>query len=56
MYGRCTALPTAALIAGIEAACEIPVVTSNQATLWECLCRLGIGERVSGFGRLLEAH
>jgi len=31
-----------------------PVVTSNQATLWACLQRLGIAGPVTGLGRLLS--
>lgn len=44
----------------LEAASEIetrsgkPVITSNQATIWETFGRLGIAEPVTGYGRLLE--
>lgn len=31
-----------------------PVVTSNQATLWSCLRRLGVDERLSGLGQLFN--
>lgn len=38
----------------LEAATGKPVVTSNQATIWAVLRRLGVTEPIHGFGRLLE--
>jgi maleate isomerase len=32
-----------------------PVVTANQASLWHCLRRAGVGARVQGYGRLLSS-
>jgi maleate isomerase len=40
----------------LEKALGKPVVTSTQATLWHALRLAGITDRVTGFGRLLEAH
>jgi maleate isomerase len=40
----------------LERALAKPVITSTQATLWHALRLAGITDRVSGFGRLLEAH
>jgi maleate isomerase len=40
----------------LEKALGRPVITSTQATLWHALRLAGIPDRVSGFGRLLEAH
>jgi maleate cis-trans isomerase len=34
----------------------LPVVTSNQAGLWHALRLAGVGERLPGLGRLLQAH
>jgi arylmalonate decarboxylase len=31
-----------------------PVVTSNQATLWACLQRLGPARPIAGLGKLLK--
>ena len=38
----------------LEASIGKPVVTSNQATIWAVLRRLGVTEPIHGFGRLLE--
>jgi maleate isomerase len=40
----------------LEKALGKPVITSTQATLWHALRLAGIADRLSGFGRLLEAH
>ncbi len=45
--------PTMASIAAWEREFNKPVVTSTQASLWAMARQLG-GERISGFGRLLE--
>ena len=56
IFLSCTALPTIAVIAALEEELGKPVVTSNQATLWHSLRSLGIGQRIAGFGALLERH
>ena len=33
-----------------------PVITSNTATMWHCLRKMGIPDRVEGFGRLLRDY
>jgi maleate isomerase len=33
-----------------------PLVTSNQAMLWDCLRLAGIEDRLEGLGRLLREH
>jgi maleate isomerase len=48
----CTAIRSAGLIAPLEAALGIPVITSNQVLAWHALRRLGIPDAPSGFGRL----
>lgn len=50
----CTAIRSAGLIAPLEAALGIPVITSNQALAWYALRRLGIADTPSGFGRLFD--
>ena len=40
----------------LEQALGKPVITSTQATLWHALRLAGIADRITGFGRLLEAH
>ncbi|WP_143103325.1 aspartate/glutamate racemase family protein [Albimonas pacifica] len=49
----CTDFPTLPLIEPLEAELGVPVVTSNQATLWAMLRAVGIEDRVPGGGRLL---
>jgi maleate isomerase len=44
-----------AIIDTLEALLGLPVVTSNQAMLWEMLSGAGYLEPVLGFGRLLAA-
>lgn len=53
VFLSCTNLPTYDAIAGIEAELGLPVVTSNQATLWAALDLLGLaavgpGQRLLG--------
>jgi maleate cis-trans isomerase len=50
----CTAIRSAGLIASLEAAIGIPVITSNQTLAWFALRRLGIADAPPGFGRLVE--
>jgi maleate isomerase len=54
LFVSCTNFPTLPVIARLEADTGKPVVTSNQATIRHTLRRAGIGEPLSGFGRLLE--
>lgn len=49
----CTDLPTLPLVADLEGALGVPVVTSNQATFWAALRAAGIADRPTGLGRLL---
>jgi maleate isomerase len=50
----CTAIPSAGLIADLETALGMPVITSNQVLAWHALRCLDIGRRVAGFGRLFD--
>lgn len=52
----CTAIRSAGVIAVLEEALGIPVITSNQAMLWHGLRAMGIGDAVPGFGRLMNAR
>ncbi|MEM0472940.1 MAG: aspartate/glutamate racemase family protein [Sulfolobales archaeon] len=54
LFISCTNLRTFEVIEPLERDLGIPVVTSNQASLWASLRRLGIGERIEGLGRLLK--
>ena len=52
----CTDFPTLPLISTLEDELGVPVVTSNQATLWAMLRAAGIDDRPDGFGALLSKH
>jgi maleate isomerase len=54
LFISCTGLQGHAAIAAIESATGRPVVTSNQAQVWEALSFLGYGRPLHGYGRLLE--
>jgi maleate isomerase len=54
IFISCTNLRTLEIIDPLEKNSGKPVVTSNQASMAIALRRLGIRERISGFGRLLE--
>nr|WP_264185307.1 hypothetical protein [Roseicella aerolata] len=49
----CTAIRSAGLVAPLEAALGMPVLTSNQVMAWHALRRLGIREAVPGYGQLM---
>jgi len=50
----CTTIRSADVIEALEDALGKPVLTSNQAMLWQALRDGGIADRVTGFGRLLR--
>lgn len=52
IFLSCTALPTMEMLERIETALGKPVIASNPATLWHCLRRLGVHDKLTGHGRL----
>jgi maleate isomerase len=50
----CTNFRAFDVIAKLEAETGLPVITSNQATLWALIRAAGLDLRVDGFGRLLS--
>ncbi len=50
----CAAWRVMEVAADIEAETGIPVVTTNQATIWRVLRKMGIKQAKPGFGRLLD--
>ncbi len=54
LFVSCTNFPTLPVIAALEADTGKPVVTSNQATIWQSLRLAGVREPIRGAGRLLE--
>jgi arylmalonate decarboxylase len=54
IFLSCTQMPSLDMIERLEALLGKPVVTSNQASLWQSLRVLGVREPVDGFGALLR--
>jgi maleate isomerase len=54
VFISCTGLRGHAAIAALEAATGRPVVTSNQAQVWEALSLVDYGRPLRGYGRLLD--
>lgn len=52
----CTTVRSADVIEDLERDLGLPVVTSNTATAWHCLRKLGISDSIGGFGKLLRQH
>jgi maleate isomerase len=52
----CTAVRSTDVADKLERELGRPVVTSNTATVWHCLRRLGISDRIEGYGRLLREY
>lgn len=53
IFLSCTTAATLDLIAPLEAATGLPVITSNQAAFWHALRCMGHTPSLSGFGKLL---
>lgn len=54
IYLPCAQWPTVENITALERDSGLPVVTAMQALLWYCLRKLGIREKIQGFGKLFE--
>jgi len=54
IFISCTNFRAIEIIQKLEQKTGKPVVTSNQAAMWHALRRLGIKNRIQGYGRLLE--
>ena len=54
LFISCTNLRTLDVIQALEEDLGMPVVTSNQATYWQCLRDLGHTAAIPGYGRLFE--
>jgi len=50
----CGALRSLEITEQLEEALGKPVVTSNQAMVWDCLRQAGIGDSIKGYGALFE--
>ena len=50
----CANISVFSVIGELEARLDRPVITSNQAVIWDALCALGVDDRRGGLGRLFE--
>lgn len=53
IFISCVNLPTAGLIGKLEQDMGKPVITSNQATIWQLLRLANVNEKIEGYGMLL---
>jgi len=55
VFISCTNLPTISIVDVLERELKIPIITSNQASLWAALCGSGV-EGMKGYGELLRSQ
>lgn len=56
LFISCTNLHTFELIEELESNLKKPVITSNQATIWNMLRLAGIKDKIVGYGQLLSNY
>jgi len=56
IFLSCTNMRSIEAILRLERDLGKPVISSNSATLWGCLRRLGYSKPVRGYGKLLEEY
>lgn len=56
IFISCTNFRAIEIIERLEKTTGKPVISSNQATLWYALRKLGIKDSIGGYGKLLELH
>jgi len=54
IFISCTNFRAIEIIGRLENKAGKPVVSSNQATMWYALRKMGVMDRLTGFGRLME--
>jgi len=54
LFMSCTDMPSLDIVQTLEADLGKPVVSSNTATMWMMLRQVGIGEPISGVGKILS--
>jgi maleate isomerase len=54
IFISCMSMRAMDAIEALETDLEVPVVTSDQATLWKLLRKAGVREKIDGYGRLLR--
>lgn len=56
IFVSCGALRTLDVVQQIEDIAGKPVITSNQALIWDCLRLAGLKDQFQGYGQLLSRH
>jgi maleate isomerase len=56
VFISCTNLHTFEIIDKLECDLQKPVITSNQATIWNMLRLAGINDKIEGYGQLLSRY
>lgn len=56
IFISCTALHTFEIIEKLEYDLKKPVITSNQATIWNMLRLAGVNDKIDGYGQLLSKY
>jgi maleate isomerase len=56
LFISCGALRSLDIIEALEQKVGKPIICSNQAMMWDVLCRAGINDRIEGYGSLLRNH
>ena len=54
LFVSCTALPALSIIDKLEKKLSTPVLSSNQALIWDTLVKINRNESVNGFGKLFD--
>ncbi len=54
IFLSCGGIRALEVVDEIEQAAGKPVITSNQAQMWSCLRRAGIGDAIDGFGQIFR--
>lgn len=54
IFISCMSMRAMDAIQALETDLEVPVITSNQATLWKLLRFAGVKEKIDGYGKLLK--
>jgi len=56
VFISCTNLHTIEIIEKLENDLQKPVITSNQATMWNMLRMAGVNDKIEGYGQLLSKY
>jgi len=54
LFVSCTALPALSIIDKLEKKLNTPVLSSNQALIWDTLVKINKNKSVNGFGKLFD--